>query len=144
MVQTCLFDESWAGAGRRRPRSDEAPGECATGVTAELEQLKKSQSGELEQLEARLQSAHSEELEQLKVSQVSLEQLAVRLHASQRELKEMKASQRGELEHMEEELKASHEKEVNGLKGELAQSAEWATQQQLELKTMLAELLSKL
>ena len=67
MVQTCLFDESWAGAGRRRPRSDEAPGECATGVTAELEQLKKSQSGELEQLEARLQSAHSEELEQLKV-----------------------------------------------------------------------------
>ena len=119
MVQTCLFDESWAGAGCRRPRSDEAPGECATGVTAELKQLKKSQSGELEQLEARLQSAHSEELEQLKVSQVSLEQLAVRLHASQRE------------------LSASHE-------DKLAQSAEWATQQQLELKLMLAELLSKI
>ena len=48
------------------------------------------------------------------------------------------------LVHMEEELKASREEEMNGLKDELAQSAEWATQQQLELKTMLAELLSKL
>ena len=109
MIQTCLFDESWAAAGRRRLGSAVAPGECDTDVTAKLEQLKMSQSGELEQLEARMQSAHSQELEQL----------AVRLHASQRE------------------LSASHE-------DKLAQSAEWATQQQLELKIMLAELLSKI
>ena len=56
MVQTCLFDDSWSAAGRRRRLgSVAAPDECAADVTSELEQL-----------EARLQSAHSEEMEQLK------------------------------------------------------------------------------